>query len=128
MNTDDVTKYKIEALEKRMDAYEHKIDLILAKLDAMKETAIKTTCPAPGTCVTLSITVANLTKAVEHLQTRQEKQQEHLEKFDSGKIDELEEAISSIKLWRNWLVGLTVPIIAVFGFFAEEIKLWLLHK
>jgi hypothetical protein len=125
MGNDEIVNYKLLALEKRMDAYEVKTDLILSKLDSMKEANLKQSCPAPGTCVTLRIVVEGLVKAQDKIVSRLDEMQEHVNKIDLERIETLEDDISTLQAWRNWLIGLAVPVVAVLGFFTDEIKSWL---
>jgi len=102
---------RIEKLENRVDRHEdlyrsditsihNKIDTLVAAVNAAVVSAAKSTCPAPGSCLTLSPLLTAMTARVERLEIR----------------------ILSIEKWRGWITGVGAVLVILVTLFGPSIR------
>jgi hypothetical protein len=95
---DSLTAYRLDMIEKRLEAHEKQTAIIIEKLDALRD---------PSAALLLKSQIEHIASTLDRLDSR---------------LDFQEDEINKIKAWRAWTVGLTLPIVAFLTFLADDIK------
>ena len=102
---------RIDKLESRVDRLETSIDeklsKIFDKLNALTVDGIKSACPAPGSCLSLS---AELKNQIQFLTAT------------TSRVERLELRMMALEKWQGRILGGISVFLVLFTFFGDTIK------
>lgn len=120
MSDQDTNDYRFEALEARADKTDEKLDTILQKIDTLRSELLLNRCSQPNLCVLLRQQMADMAATLTRLNNRLDQR----DRDDKEEFDRIDSDLDSIRAWRNWMIGVSVPILAILSYFSEEIKMF----
>jgi len=123
MSEQETANFRFDAIEQRLDKWEEKVDAILGKIDALRTELLTNRCSQPNLCVLLRSQLDEVSKTITKLNDKIDKK----EKENEEKLNVIQNDISSLNLWRNYLIGGFVFLMTLLTYFSNEIKNLLLN-
>jgi hypothetical protein len=128
----EIIKYRLDSVESRQIAFEHKFELLMEKLEQIRKEAGASKCP--GTCNLLQVQITNVSETLKtttennnaallRLNTKMDTQEARINQVSNDAFAKVLNDIKNLQQWRWWLIGISLPILGLLSAFADEIKL-----